>query len=129
MKLEYRHNLLFTSLEITFRGKCKIIENIVVDTGAAESIISPDAVEDIGIVAEAEDSVDHFYAAGGGLNTFYSKKIDALQIGDAKLQSLKMDFGVIDPKGAINGLLGLDILMELGTVIDLGQLTMDFKHC
>ena len=44
--IEYRDGLLFTSMEIFFRGKSIVVENIVVDTGAAETIISPDVVED-----------------------------------------------------------------------------------
>ena len=47
MKLEYRNGLLFTSIEIKHRKKSKIIDNIVIDTGAAETIISPDAVYDM----------------------------------------------------------------------------------
>jgi len=35
-----------------------------------------------------------------------------------------MDFGVIDPKGNINGLLGLDLLMKIGAIIDLKSLTI-----
>ena len=49
MKIEFRDGLLFTFLEIKYKGKSKIIDNIVMDTGAAGSIISPDAVDDIGI--------------------------------------------------------------------------------
>ena len=33
-----------------------------------------------------------------------------------------MDFGIIDTKGEINGLLGLDILIEIGAIIDLKNL-------
>jgi hypothetical protein len=35
-----------------------------------------------------------------------------------------MDFGVIDSKGNINGLLGLDLLMKLGAVINLKRLSL-----
>lgn len=40
MKIEFREGLLFTSIQISFRGRTKVIENMVIDTGAAESIIS-----------------------------------------------------------------------------------------
>ena len=39
----------------------KVIDNVVIDTGAAESIISPDVVEDIGIFAGQEDNINSFY--------------------------------------------------------------------
>ena len=58
MNIEYREGLIFTSLHMEFRGFSKVIDNIVVDTGAAETIISPDAVDDIGIIAEPDDSVN-----------------------------------------------------------------------
>ncbi len=40
IKIEYKDGLLFTSLEIFFRGSSLVIDNIVIDTGAAETIIS-----------------------------------------------------------------------------------------
>ena len=64
MKIEFQDGLLFTSIEISFRGSTKVIGNIVIDTGAAESIISPDVVEELGIFAEPEDSVNSFYGVG-----------------------------------------------------------------
>ncbi|KGK87399.1 aspartyl protease [Desulfosporosinus sp. HMP52] len=123
MNMKFQDGLLFTSIQISFRGNTKVIENIVIDTGAAETIISPDAVEDIGIFAELEDSVNSFYGVGGSLHNFFSKNVVKVKLGEASLE-VKMDFGVIDPQGNINGLLGLDLLMELGAVIDLRKLSL-----
>ncbi|KJR45476.1 hypothetical protein UF75_4152 [Desulfosporosinus sp. I2] len=67
MNMKFQDGLLFTSIQLSFRGNTKVIENIVIDTGAAETIISPDAVEDIGIFAELEDNVNSFYGVGGSL--------------------------------------------------------------
>lgn len=39
-----------------------------------------------------------------------------------------MDFGVIDPNGYINDLLGLDLLMTVGAIIDLGELAIKTKR-
>ena len=38
MKIEYRDGLLFTTIEIWYEGKSKVIDNIVIDTGASKSI-------------------------------------------------------------------------------------------
>ena len=38
-----------------------------------------------------------------------------------------MDFGVIDPSGEVNGLLGLDLMIRLGLVINLKDLTIQFE--
>lgn len=55
MKIEFRNGLLFTSIGLTFRGSALVIENVVIDTGAAETLLSPEAVEEIGLVAELGD--------------------------------------------------------------------------
>ncbi|MFZ5966409.1 MAG: aspartyl protease family protein [Bacillota bacterium] len=122
MMIEYRDGLIFTTLKINFRGFSKVIDNVVIDTGAVETIISPDAVDDIGIFAEPEDSVNSFYGVGGSLHNFFSKNVDKVCFGKANINGVKVDFGVIDPSGHINGLLGLDLLMEAGATIDLKKL-------
>lgn len=126
MNLELRDGLLFASIQLSFRGNKRIIDNIVIDTGAAESIISPDAVEELGIFAEPEDSVNSFYGVGGSLHYFFSKNIEEIRLDKVKVKDFKMDFGVVDPKGYINGLLGLDFLLEIGAIINLKTLSIKF---
>lgn len=127
IKIEYKDGLLFTSLEIFYRGNSLVIDNIVIDTGAAETIISPEVVEEIGIFAELEDYVHSFYGVGGSLHNFFSKQVDGITLGGIMLNKTKLDFGVVDPQGQINGLLGLDILMSLNAVIDLKELEMSLE--
>lgn len=128
MKLELRNGLLFTSLELNYLGRKKVINNIVLDTGAVETLISPDTVLDIGIEAINSDSVNSYYGIGGDLHSFFSKTVDSVEIGSIKLEDIKLDFGVIDPQGEINGLLGLDILFKLHAQIDLKELTVNFER-
>lgn len=128
MEIQFKDGLIFTSIKLSFRGATKVIENVVIDTGAAETIISPDIVEKIGIIAEHNDNVNSFYGVGGSLHNFFSKEVDEIFIGQAKLEKTKLDFGVIDPNGYINGLLGLDLLIKLGVVIDLKNLTLRIEN-
>lgn len=41
--------------------------------------------------------------------------------------AIEIDFGLIDQSGEINGLIGLDILMEVGAIIDLNELNIEVK--
>jgi predicted aspartyl protease len=127
INIEFKDGLLFTSLEIFFRGNSVIIDNVVIDTGAAETILSPDVVEEIGIFAELDDYVHSYYGVGGSLHNFYSKTVDRINIGTLNLNNAKLDFGVIDPQGHINGLLGLDILLQFNALIDLKKLTLSLE--
>lgn len=125
MNIEFREGLLFTSIEITYKGRSKSINNIVLDTGAASSIISPDAVDDIGIYAESGDRIVSFYGVGGSMHNSFVKKIDNVKLESSIIKDVEIDFGIIDSKGEINGLLGLDILMKLGAIINLKELTIN----
>jgi len=89
MNMKFQNGLLFTSIQLSFRGSIKMIENIVIDTGAAETIISPDAVEDIGIFAELEDSVNSFYGVGGSLHNFFSKNVEKIKLGEVSLEEVR----------------------------------------
>ncbi|AKL96987.1 aspartyl protease [Clostridium aceticum] len=125
MKIIYRDGLLYTSVKISYKGQIKIIDNIVVDTGAAVSIISPDAVYDLEIYPEEDDEIVTFIGVGGSEHHSFTKKIDEIEIGKFTVVEAKVDFGIIDPAGEINGLLGLDILIAMGATIDLKE----FKIC
>lgn len=124
MKIEFRDGLLMTSISLTFRGSNLMIDGVVIDTGAAETLLSPEAVERIGLVAEMGDTISSFYGVGGNFHSSFSKHVDKIKLGMVELKDIKIDFGVIDPSGRINGLLGLDLLMEVGAIIDLKNLTI-----
>ncbi|KOA19639.1 hypothetical protein CLHOM_17280 [Clostridium homopropionicum DSM 5847] len=119
MNIYYYDKLICTSIRITSNGNTKIINNVVIDTGAVESILSSIAVKDIGIKITASDKTAVTRGAGGGKMRFFYKTIDELEIGDTILKNVKMDFGNIDPSGEINGLIGLDLLKLLHAVIDI----------
>ena len=128
MKLEYRDGLLFTTLDITYKGKSKTIDKIVIDTGAAESIISPDCIEELGIYAEQGDKIISYYGVGGTLHNAYEKKVDFIKFSRASISDVKIDFGLIDPRGDINGLIGLDLLIKVKAIIDLMNMTINVKN-
>ncbi|TDX44474.1 retropepsin-like aspartic protease [Orenia marismortui] len=125
MKIEYRDGLLFTSIEITYKGKSKVIDNIVVDTGAANSLISQEVVDEIGIRISKDDEIVTSYGIGGTEHVFV-KSIDEIKIDEFRLNDISIDFTVL-PYEDINGLLGLDILIEGGFIIDLKALKIHRK--
>lgn len=124
MKLRYEHGLLFTDISIEYNGKIVIVNDVVLDTGAAHTIIDPDAAHEAGIKAEAGDKFITMYGIGGE-HYAYRKNIDCIEIGDGKLNNISLDFGIIDEEGIINGLLGLDVLMRLGIKINLDRLELE----
>ena len=126
MKLEYKIGLLFVDMSIEYKGKKVLLKNIVLDTGAAHTIINPDSVHELGIKAEAEDTFITMYGVGGE-HYAYRKNIDAVIIGSKQLDNANIDFGLIDEEGCINGLLGLDVLFKLGVNINLKELKLEIN--
>ena len=122
MKVEYRDGLLFTTLELMHDGGRKIIENIVIDTGASHTVISQDCVDDIGIKFTGKEEIVTTYGIGGKEHAFI-KEIDGIILGDLILEKYELDItGYISDD--INGLLGLDILIKGGFIIDLNELAI-----
>ncbi len=117
MNIELRDGLLFTSVEIEFMGQSKIIDNIVIDTGASHSLFSQDAVDEIGIRVSVEDEIVVSYGIGGKEHAFI-KNIDKIKIDTFTANNVALDFTSF-PYEDINGLLGLDFLLEGGFIIDL----------
>lgn len=120
MKIIHQDGLLFTTLEIKYQGKKKMIKKIVIDTGV-QTIISPDAVFDIGIKYGLGDRIVGAYGIGGRQYAF-EKQVEAVRFDSFSIGPCNIDFGLIDTEGNINGLLGLDLLMEAGVVIDFKNL-------
>lgn len=125
MKLEYRDGLIFTAIKIVFEGKAKEIDNIVLDTGATKSLISQEIVDDIGIRVEKQDKIIMSYGIGGQAPAFV-KNIDKLVLDNYIYENINLDFSRIDYKD-INGLLGLDILINGEFIIDLEQMELKMK--
>ncbi len=110
--------LICTDIAICFRGKEKVLKNVVIDTGAAQSIINSLAVEDIGILPEYISEISTTFGIGGEM-AFFTKIIDSFRIAGVEFNAIELDFGEIDSKGELMGLIGLDILEKLRAVIDV----------
>jgi predicted aspartyl protease len=122
MLIEYRDGLLLTEISIHFDGRMKVIKNIVIDTGASHTLISQDEVDDIGIKVTLEDDIITSYGIGGKEHAFV-KVVQLVELGDYALRDIQLDFTSFKYHN-INGLLGLDILMNGKFNIDLDKLEL-----
>ncbi|WP_151735390.1 hypothetical protein [Paenibacillus tengchongensis] len=106
MRIDYVDGLLQTSLTLNYKGQALTIDKLVIDTGASHTLLSADAVADVGVFFENGD------------------EIESVQLGDINIENVKLDVGSLHEKLAINGLLGLDLLMKANIVLDLAELVM-----
>lgn len=110
--------LICTDITINFKGKEKILKNVVIDTGAVHSILNSSFVNDIDIEPETLEELNTTYGIGGEM-FFFSKVVDSIKISDCRFDNIDLDFGEIDPKGELMGLIGLDLLEKYRALIDV----------
>ncbi|MGL5712986.1 MAG: aspartyl protease family protein [Paraclostridium sp.] len=120
VNLEYKNGLLYTDLTLIHEGKEVIVKDVIVDTGASHSIISPVFLELLDTEIALDDEIVNAYGLGGGMCSSLRKRIDKISCSNIYLTNFKIDFGEIDPQERVNGLLGLDFLKQANTLIDLG---------
>jgi len=122
MKIEFREGLLFTELTIEYNGQRKVLNNIVIDTGASHTLISQDAVDEIDIRATRNDHFITSFGIGGAEHAFI-KTVESIQVGDYLIKDIELDFSSFQHDN-IDGLLGLDILLKGNYIIDLYNLEL-----
>lgn len=124
MQIKYIDHLLQTSMTIRYKEQSLTIDHLVIDTGAAHSLLSSDIVEQIGIHFENGDRLVRSFGIGGDEYSF-RKQIDQVQLGNFIMDHVYMDFGVFHENiDHINGLIGLDILKQGNMIIDLHRMKM-----
>lgn len=124
MRIYLIDHLLQTSLVLSYKGKSLKIDNLVIDTGAAHTLLSSDIVSQIGIKFENGDKVVRSFGIGGDEYSF-QKRVDHVQLGSYVLENIPLDFGVFhEGINHINGLIGLDLLKSGEMIIDLKKMEM-----
>lgn len=118
-RLQYKKGLLYTSIELKFQEKSIIIEDVIIDTGASHTIIATEYLEEMDIPFLDDDELVKATGYGGMVCYSVRKRLDEVRCGNLVINNIKLDFGVIDPEDRINGLIGLDFLIGVGSIIDL----------
>lgn len=116
---KYKNGLLYTDIEILIENKSILVKDIIIDTGASHTIISSSYLEESDIGFNDDDTIVKASGYGGTVQYSVRKLVNKVTYGDITLENIKLDFGEIDPEEKVNGLLGLDFLINANLIIDL----------
>jgi predicted aspartyl protease len=125
VQLTFRHELAFVTATLTYSGVSIEIANVLVDTGAASTIINADLAADAGVFVSPTDTLRRLRGVGGHEHVF-SRRVDRLAIGSHGLDNFELEIGEMDYGFQLGGILGMDFLLAARAVIDLDRLTIDF---
>ncbi|EQF27296.1 MULTISPECIES: retropepsin-like aspartic protease [Clostridioides] len=116
---KYKNGLLYTDIEILIENKSILVKDMIIDTGASHTIISSSYLEESDIGFNDDDTIVKASGYGGTVQYSVRKLVNKVACGDITLENIKLDFGEIDPEEKVNGLLGLDFLINANLIIDL----------
>lgn len=123
MRLALRHGLLYVAVSLTFRNRELQLPDVIVDTGSAGTIFSADALLQIDLLPEPLDTLRRIRGIGG-IEFVFSKEIQRLQAGNLVIRDFEVEVGALDYGFPVQGILGVDFLIEAGAIIDLKQLEL-----
>jgi hypothetical protein len=126
MRLYLKDSLPFVTLPITYKGKSIEIPSVLVDTGSASTIFSSDHLETVQITPSAEDAL-HTIRGVGGIEVVFLRKVDCITVGERSIEDFEIEVGGMEYGFEINGILGMDYLMEAGAIINLHEMILDFS--
>lgn len=125
LQLVLREGLPFVTLTLAHKGASVDVPNVLVDTGAASTVVNADIAGAIGVVAERTDRLRKLRGVGGHEFVFV-RQLDRVSLGDHGLADFDVEIGEMDYGFDIDGILGMDFLTMSGAVIDLGARTLSF---
>jgi predicted aspartyl protease len=101
---------------------------VLVDTGSASTILSIDLLSRIGIAPEPNDTI-HQIRGVGGTEAVFRRRLDSVELGDASVAGFAVEVGAMDYGFNIQGIVGTDLLLRTGAVIDLAAGDLRFPPC
>lgn len=119
MKLVVQQRLLFTEVELFHAGKSIIIDRVLVDTGSAATLFQTELLESIGLVYAPDDEVHEVFGVGGS-ELVFQKQLEKVKCGNLEVREFRVEVGWLDYGIHLNGILGLDFLLDTRAILDLG---------
>lgn len=121
MKIQLENGLPYVTIALTYRGQQIMLEKVLLDTGSAGTVFSADKVLVVGLKLDAADFV-HRIRGIGGTEFVFTKRVDRLSMGELQVSDFEIEVGAMEYGFEIDGIVGMDFLLQTGAVIDLTQM-------
>lgn len=121
MNIRLREGLLFVAIKLEFQGRRLELHDCLLDTGSAGTIFSTDRLLLLGIQYEPNDVVHQIHGIGG-TEFVFTKKIDRLSLDDLTVVDFEIEVGAMEYGFLMDGIIGLDFLLAVRSIIDLDQM-------
>ena len=121
MKLKLDGGLPFITIEAGWRQSSLKLESVLLDAGSASTVLSADRLSTLGIKLEPEDPIHRIVGVGGG-EFVYCKRLPWVTLGNCRALDFPVEIGAMSYGFRIDGILGMDLMQQIGLLIDLHKL-------
>lgn len=121
MKIRIQDGLAYVTLNVTYQRKRLRLERVLLDTGSAGTLLATDKVLEIGVQLEPHDTI-HRIRGVGGAEFVFMKCFEMVACDEIVLENFEVEVGAMQYGLDLDGILGLDFLLQVGATIDLAQL-------
>lgn len=121
IKLRYQNYLLFCSLNLKINNQNLHLENVLIDTGSATTLINADY-----ILLDGNEKIKNAQGIGG-YEKILIKNFETLNLNDIELKNICLSIGDMDYGIDIDLLIGLDILKILNANINIRTMTLELN--
>ena len=111
----------YVTVTLLHGGRQLDLANVLLDTGSAGTLFAADQVLAVGLQYEADDPVQRIRGIGGAEFVFV-KRVNRLSVGELQVNDFAIEVGAMDYGFAIDGIIGTDVLLQVGAIIDLSRL-------
>lgn len=121
MKIQLKEGLPYGTISLIYRGQQINFDNVLIDTGSGGTVFSADKVLTVGLRLEPNDIIERIRGVGG-TEFVFTKRVDHLSLGELETQDFEVEIGAMAYGFELDGILGMDFLLQVGAIIDLAQL-------
>lgn len=121
MNIRVHEGLPYVTATITYGGRELSLLNVLLDTGSASTLFAIDRLQEIGLEMDAHDPIYRIRGVGG-TEFVFGKRVDALALGMLSVKDFEIEVGALAYGFDLDGILGMDFLLQLRAVIDLDTL-------
>ena len=101
------------------------LSRVLLDTGSATTLFSASKLLEIGLTYELDDTLSTVRGVGGS-ETVFGKTLQEIRIADYAVPDFKVQVGDMDYGFDLDGILGLDFLLQTRATINLDGLALKF---
>jgi predicted aspartyl protease len=115
--------LPFVAVKLTANNLTVDVEQVLIDTGSAESVFQTDIVAKIGVTPSSDDPIVIMEDIGSE-EAVLRKTIQSIAIENMIVQPFSIQIGSLEYGMRIDGIIGMDFLQKTGAKIDFANLTI-----